>query len=150
MLIAYPGAPNASCDSGLACSGGECPGLWWLVLSSSVLVEREAVDHQRVTDQVQELALVAEAVRPAEPETVIKRANHPRMAGNRPSRGPGSPTIHQIPAPAPGFLPRILQPPPSWGMQKTGLTRGDARGWERTSRIWERIAFRSPTGRADR
>ena len=26
---------------GLGCSGGECPGLWWLVLSSPVLVERE-------------------------------------------------------------------------------------------------------------
>ena len=38
------------------------------------MVEREAVDHQRVAQQVEGLALVAEAVGPAEPEAVVEGA----------------------------------------------------------------------------
>ena len=48
---------------GFGYSGGERRGL-----SSPVLMESEAVDHERVADQVQELACVAEAVRTAKPE----------------------------------------------------------------------------------
>ena len=58
------GRAEVAVRSGIGvCSGCECAGL-----SSPVLVEREAVDHQRVTEQVQELACVAEAVR--QPEMV--------------------------------------------------------------------------------
>ena len=41
-------------------------------LSSPVLVEREAVDHQCIPEQVQELTFVAEAVGAAEPEAVVE------------------------------------------------------------------------------
>ena len=35
---------------------------------------------------------------------------------------PEEPPSHKV---LPGFLPGILQPPPSWGMQTTGLTSAD-------------------------
>ena len=38
-----------------------------------MLVEREAVDHQRVAEQVQELARMAEAVGSPEPQAVVNR-----------------------------------------------------------------------------
>ena len=71
--MACPDAPKSLCDSSLG-SGGECPGFWGLVLSSSVLVEGEAVDHERVAEQVQELTGVAETVGASEPETVVECA----------------------------------------------------------------------------
>src|SRR3954468_19514443 len=48
-------------------SGGEDGG--W---SLPVVVERETVDHERVAEQVHELAFVAETVGPAEPEGVVE------------------------------------------------------------------------------
>jgi hypothetical protein len=41
-------------------------------VSSSVAVEREAVDHEGVAEQVEELAFVSHAVGAAEPEGVVE------------------------------------------------------------------------------
>ena len=63
------GASKRSRDRRWAGSGGEGGGL-----SSPVVVEREAVDHEGVAEQVHELAFVAEAVGAAEPEGVVEGA----------------------------------------------------------------------------
>jgi hypothetical protein len=54
---------SSGCSSGEAC---------WV--SSPVAVERESVDHQRVPDEVQQLAFVADTVRAAKPECVVEVA----------------------------------------------------------------------------
>ena len=64
---------RASNSRGLR-SGGLAQAAAATGVSSPVAVEREAVDHEGVAQEVEELALVADAVGSAEPEGVVEVA----------------------------------------------------------------------------